>query len=197
MYKNNNFLNTSVLFICSSLMLCSCAKKHEQPKINTNIQVSLADIDPSDVQQQLDKIQIKEIELPKSSNFPPSSARSINNDIANTHNSSDNLPGNFDFTINQEICRDSTVTYKVADESGYVNSHTARAQAQAVIIKVNNKQIKLMISGWYSRNKNLFHWQPYLKQQPTMGLMKLEKGNVYWDDKANWYLCSFDAGEMI
>ncbi|WOH37224.1 hypothetical protein RI844_17940 [Thalassotalea fonticola] len=193
MYKNNKLLKTSFLYTGLVFILYACAQEPEQPEIKTDIQVLLADIDPSDVQQQLDKIQIKESELPTSNNFPPVP---INNDIA-SNNSNTNDPVKLEFNINQEICRDSMVTYKVADESGYINSHTAKAQAQAVIIKVNNKQIKLMISGWYSRNKNLFNWQPYLKQQPVMGLMKLEKGKVYWDDKANWYLCSFDAGEMI
>ncbi|WNC69353.1 hypothetical protein RI845_04165 [Thalassotalea nanhaiensis] len=184
-------LRAPLIFTGLTLMLCSCVQQQQQPKTETNIKVVLPNIKPADFEPEMDKIAIKEVEIADESTLPPSSNPPKDSDALN---SKSNHSG---FTVNQEICRNSSVTYKVADESGYINTHTAKAQAQATVIKVNNKQIKLMISGWYSRDKNLFNWQPYLKQQPVMGLMKLEKGNVYWDDKANWYLCSFNAGEMI
>lgn len=197
MYQYITPYKTSLLFICSALFLCSCAQQQEQPQHDSDIQVLIPIIAPSDIQQEMSKIEIKEVELPENNTMPPSSRSSTNNSIS-THNTDEgNAPVNLGFIINQEICRESIVSYKVADEYGYVNSHSAKAQAQATVIKVNNKEIKLKISGWYSRDKNLFQWQPYLKQQPVMGLMKLEKGNVYWDEKANWYLCSFNAGEII
>ncbi|WNC71581.1 hypothetical protein RGQ13_15850 [Thalassotalea psychrophila] len=197
MYQHIKAYRSSLLFIGSVFILCSCAKPQEQLQHDSQIQVLIPDIAPSDIQHELTEIEIKEVELPDNNTMPLIARHSTNNNIQQDNNVDTSAPANLGFIINQEICRESIVSYKVADESGYINTHRTKAQAQATIIEVNNKQIKLMISGWYSRDKNLYHWQPYLKEQPMMGLMRLDKGKVYWDDKTNWYLCSFNAGEII
>ena len=42
------------------------------------------------------------------------------------------------------------------------------------------------------KNLNLQKWQPHLKKAPIAKGILLNVGSEFWDNKANWYLCSLN-----
>lgn len=100
--------------------------------------------------------------------------------------------------IDKHVFKDDVdVNYSVIDKHATRSNFMSKVQAQAIVVATSLEQeyVKLRITGWYSPDKTLQQWQPYLEKAPLTKSISLERGAIVWDKLNDWYVCGIERPE--
>lgn len=189
--------NVAVYGLLACILVgCSSTNKHlnqqQESKTQQSIVLSAKPLE-IDTQPSFENIVVPDIPAKKNSELMAASI----SDITERNTTKPDTPTNSTSVnsikvLNKEVCRDNVaVSYTVTDQNGHTGVYKAKVQAQGIVILVGEEQryFKIRTTGWFTRNENLYQWQPYLKQPPIAKDISIIIGAEFWDKAKNWYLC--------
>ena len=104
------------------------------------------------------------------------------------------LPPNEHPWIGKMVCKNNVkVKYRMPDENGYNAFFRSVIQVQGVVKDVleSDQKLKVVVTGWYSTDKTLQGWRPYLKHPPLSEDFVIRKDTQVIESKSKWERCEF------